>query len=91
LRLDSLEAALQGGESGKVIIPGDSQKSKLLLAAAHVDPEFVMPPRPRNAAAGNAASTNAPAAGQRPQPAPPKPLTTEEVALVRAWIEQGAK
>src|ERR1039457_2552715 len=30
LRLDSEAAALKGGESGKVIIPGDSEKSPLV-------------------------------------------------------------
>ena len=29
--------------------------------------------------------------GGRPQGPPPKPLTPEEVGLVRAWIDQGAK
>jgi hypothetical protein len=29
--------------------------------------------------------------GQRPQGPPPKPLTPEQVGLVRAWIDQGAK
>ncbi len=29
--------------------------------------------------------------GGRPQGPPPKPLTAEEVGLVRAWIDQGAK
>jgi hypothetical protein len=39
------------------------------------------------------AGTNAPTwGGQRgPQGPPPKPLTAEQVGLVRAWIDQGAK
>lgn len=33
-----------------------------------------------------------PGAGQRgPQGPPPKPLTSEQVGLIRAWIDQGAK
>src|SRR5262245_60687435 len=32
LQLNSLEAALKGGRDGKVIIPGDSKKSLLLIA-----------------------------------------------------------
>jgi len=37
--------------------------------------------------------TNGPAGGpgQRNQGPPPKPLTPEQVGLVRAWIDQGAK
>src|SRR5262245_49954113 len=34
LRLDSLEAASKGGESGKIIVPGKSKESLLLIAAA---------------------------------------------------------
>jgi hypothetical protein len=40
------------------------------------------------------AGTNQPAAGGRsraPMGPPPKPLTAEQVGLVRAWIDQGAK
>ena len=44
LRLDSLEAVLKGGKDGKVVVPGDSKKSLLLLAAAQVDEKIAMPP-----------------------------------------------
>ena len=40
------------------------------------------------------AGTNQPAAGgqsRAPMGPPPKPLTAEQVGLVRAWIDQGAK
>ena len=37
------------------------------------------------------AGTNAPAGGPRPGGPPAKPLTAEQVGLVRAWIDQGAK
>src|SRR2546423_120702 len=47
LRLDSLEAALKGGEDGKVVIPGDSKKSVLVVAVAQIDEEFAMPPKPK--------------------------------------------
>jgi mono/diheme cytochrome c family protein len=42
---------------------------------------------------GGLQGTNAPAGGpgQRPMGPPPKPLTPEQVGLVRAWIDQGAK
>src|SRR4051812_26585953 len=46
LKLDSLATALKGGENGKDIIPGDSAKSPLVAAAAHVgDPDEFMPPQ----------------------------------------------
>src|SRR5947207_204851 len=47
LRLDSLEAALKGGEDGKVIVPGASKKSLLVIAAARIDDETAMPPKPK--------------------------------------------
>ena len=45
LRLDSLEAVLKGGEDGKVIIPGKSKESLLVIAAAQIDDETAMPPK----------------------------------------------
>lgn len=70
LRLDSLEAVLKGAGDEKVIIPGDSANSKLVLAIAHAtkDEDEWMPP---------------PEKGEQ--------LTAEQVSLVRAWIDQGAK
>src|SRR5438552_17791172 len=47
LRLDSLNAVLKGGEDGKVVIPGDSKKSVLVVAVAQIDEEFAMPPKPK--------------------------------------------
>src|SRR5688500_3724503 len=35
LRLDSREAALQGGTSGPAIVPGDPDKSRLMAAVRH--------------------------------------------------------
>jgi len=43
LRLDSEAAALKGGESGKVIIPGDSEKSPLVKRLLGVGEEARMP------------------------------------------------
>ncbi len=68
MRLDSLEAALKGGEDGKMIEPGKFDKSPLLWSVARLDPDSAMPPE------GKA-----------------DPLTKEQVSLIRAWIEQGAK
>lgn len=68
LRLDSLEAALKGGEAGKCIVPGKSDKSDLVIAVARLDPDMSMPPDGKG-----------------------DPLTKEQIGLIRAWIDQGAK
>ncbi len=65
-RLDSRVTAIKGGDSGMVIIPGNSADSSLVAMIAGVDPDNVMPQK-----------------GTR--------LTPEQVGLVRAWIDQGAK
>jgi len=114
LRVDSLEAVLKGGEDGKVVIPGDSAKSLLIIAVSGLDPEHVMPPKRRPGGPGGRPpgggpgfggqqSPGAPAAADPSNPnrgrggfggpggAPAKNLTPEQVALVRAWIDQGAK
>ncbi|MEQ1828627.1 MAG: DUF1549 domain-containing protein, partial [Pirellula sp.] len=44
LRLDQRNAAMQGGDSGKSIVPGDSSKSKLIELVLSVDPDHMMPP-----------------------------------------------
>lgn len=96
LRLETREGALKGGKEGEVIEVGKSADSALVVAIAQLDPETAMPPKPRrrrNRPEPQAEhGTNAPAGGpaQEHRP-PPKPLTAEEVGLVRAWIDQGAK
>jgi hypothetical protein len=44
LRLDDRKAALDGGNSGAVIVPGKSAQSKLVHATAGIDPDAKMPP-----------------------------------------------
>lgn len=67
LRLDSREAALNGGESyGPAIVPGKSAESPLIQFMAHLEPDMEMPPNE----------------DMRP---------TREIALLRAWIDQGAR
>jgi Protein of unknown function (DUF1549)/Planctomycete cytochrome C len=68
LNLQDKARALAGGDSGKAIVPGKSDKSRLVIAVSGVDPEFNMPPDGEG-----------------------KRLTAEQVGLVRAWIDQGAK
>ena len=72
LRLDTLPAALKGGEDGKVIQPGNSANSILVHNVAHVGDEDEYMPPPDN-------KDKIP------------PLTKEQIGLVRAWIDQGAK
>ncbi len=104
LRLDSLDAALKGGEDGKVIVPGASKKSLLVIAAARIDDETAMPPKPKPGGPGARGGPGdrppgGPGGGQGNRPPggpggfgpPPKPLTPEQVALIRAWVDQGAK
>lgn len=68
LRVDSLEATLKGGEEGKILVAGKSDKSIVMYSIARVDEETAMPPKDKA-----------------------EPLTKEQVGLVRAWIDQGAK
>jgi len=103
IRLDTVENVLQGGEHGPILKAGDSANSLLVKAVSQLDPRIAMPPKPRARPAtpppgGNTlpngqpvpnAGANGPVAGKFGPPA--KPLTPEQVALVRAWIDQGAK
>jgi hypothetical protein len=104
LRLTSLENILKGGKDGKVVAPGKSEKSDLVIAVAQLDPETAMPPKPKPGrrspgmggpgmgGPGPMHGTNGPAGGPPRNFGPPaKPLTAEQVGLVRAWIDQGAK
>jgi hypothetical protein len=65
LRLDDADAALTGGYSGAVIVPGDSANSRLIKMIAGLE-KVAMP-----------------MGGNR--------LTPEQIGLMRAWIDQGAK
>src|ERR1043166_5816493 len=72
LRLDSLAGALKGSENGKVIEPGKSAESVLVINVAHLGDEDDWMPPPDNKA-------------KIP------PLTPEQIGLIRAWIDQGAR
>ena len=45
LLLDSREALLKGGDNGPVIVAGDPEKSKLIIAIRYHDEEIRMPPK----------------------------------------------
>jgi len=72
LRLDNLEGVSKGSENGKVIEPGNSAKSVVVLNVAHLGDEDDFMPPPKNKMGL-------------------KQLTPEQVGLIRAWIDQGAK
>src|SRR5689334_21664872 len=47
LRLDSLEDALKGGDSGPALVPRHPEKSALVEAVTYKNVEFKMPPKGR--------------------------------------------
>jgi hypothetical protein len=75
-RLDDKAAALKGGKAGNDIVPGKAEDSLLVKLLA--GPVTV----------GDHEIAQMPK-GMRNQPA--KPLTPEQVALVKRWINEGAK
>ena len=97
LRLDSLDTTLKGGKAGKMVVPGDSQKSLLVAATAQIDDKIAMPPKHGpggNHPSGGPGDGGPPPDGQggpRGFGPPSKALTAAEVGLLRAWIDQGAK
>src|SRR5262245_40637929 len=45
LLLDSKEGLLRGGDSGIVLVPGEPDKSKIIVAVRHTDKDLQMPPK----------------------------------------------
>lgn len=45
LRLDSLDAAIKGGDQGAAIVPGDTENSLFVKAITFADPDLQMPPK----------------------------------------------
>ncbi|MEI6178203.1 MAG: c-type cytochrome domain-containing protein [Verrucomicrobiota bacterium] len=82
LRVDSLEEIMKGGEDGAVVVSGQSAKSPLVLSVARVDSEKAMPPDRKPGKDVGADGKKLP---------PVVHFTPEQVGLVRAWIDQGAK
>ena len=72
-RVDSLAAAIKGGDSGDAaVIPGKSDKSPMVHYIAYLVEDMEMPPLDKDGK-------------------PSKKLKDDQIALVRAWIDQGAK
>lgn len=46
LTLDTRDAMLKGGETGAAVVPGDLEKSLLIKAVGHKDPDLKMPKEP---------------------------------------------
>ena len=92
LQLTTIEGIMKGSKDGKVVVSGHSEQSSLVFAVSEINGKISMPPKPRPPRPAAAGSTNAPAAPAMTPPAHPwKPLTPEQVGLIRAWIDQGAK
>ncbi len=71
LNLETPALILKGGDNGPAVQPGRSKDSLLFKAAAHLDPELIMPPKDNKANASD--------------------LSPNQLALLKLWIEQGAK
>jgi hypothetical protein len=65
-RIDNRETFLKGGDSGAVVLEGNSKESLLVHMVSGLDPDNVMPQK-----------------GSK--------LKTEQVGILRAWIDQGLK
>ena len=99
LQLGNLEGVMKGSKDGKVVVAGHSEESKLVFAVVEINGKVSMPPKPRGprGAGPGMGGTNAPeGAPAAPAMTPPgqhpwKALTPEQVGLIRAWIDQGAK
>jgi hypothetical protein len=83
LALDSREAMLRGGESGRAVVPGDPEKSLLVKAIRYGDEDLRMPPAKQKArlSAGQVADIEAWIRAGAAVPAPTAgPATPDEAA-----------
>jgi len=88
LFLDTREGALKGGETGPAVVPGDPEKSLLIKAVRHADPEFKMPPKkklPAQAVADLEAWVKMGAPDPRGGDAPPAKKSADLPAARQAW------
>ena len=45
LYLDSRDGLMKGGENGVIVVPGNADSSRLIMAVRHSDADFKMPPK----------------------------------------------
>jgi len=90
LRLDSREAVLRGCEDGPVIFPGKSDEGDLILEICGLGDHDMPPfPAPPPLFSREHYTNTPPVFGPDGGPAP-RPLTRQQIGLIRAWIAQGA-
>ncbi len=77
LSLDSRELLMAGGKHGVPVVPGNAEKS-ILYQKIGPNPPFGdrMPLDPKK---------------KRGEPSSSKPMTEQEIRIIREWIEGGAK
>jgi len=76
LYLDTYAQIMEGGKSGEVVVPGEPRKSDLILKLSENPPFGERMPL---------------FSKRRLSKGPPKYLSDEEVGILRAWIEEGAR
>jgi mono/diheme cytochrome c family protein len=75
LRMDSLEGVLKGTKKGKFVEPGKSADSRLVKIVESIA----------------AAAKDPDGKTKSMHKKGPKPLTPEQITLLKTWIDQGAK
>jgi hypothetical protein len=80
LRLDTRDAVRAGGERGPAVVPGSPEKSILLTAVRHSDPDLKMPPQKRKLPASTIADLRKWIEMGAPDP---RDEASEELAAVR--------
>lgn len=76
LNLSDYEGVMKGTRLGPMVVPNSSESSSLYLVIAQkTSPEIHMPPHHESALAEGRGA----------------PLTDEQVATIKAWIDQGAQ
>ncbi|MFO0891335.1 MAG: c-type cytochrome domain-containing protein [Isosphaeraceae bacterium] len=85
LRVDSRAALLRGGDAGPAVVPGDLERSLVIKAIGHSDPDLKMPPSKRLPEATVRAFTAWVSAGARwPEGSRTRPAGAEFLAQ-RHW------
>ena len=84
LLLDTREGVLKGGENGAVLVPGNPDKSKLIVAVRYTDPDLQMPPKDKRLSAEQIADLEAWVKMGAPDP-------RVASAAQKAWLDSGKK